>query len=179
MQRSTRWNRWTGWVKGSIFAAMIAMMLAAAVRPAEARDKKTVVGGEVVVPYGQTANDIACVFCRVIVHGDVNGDVAVAFGSVSVDDGRMISGDVAIFSGDLYLGRDARVNGDLALAAGTPTLSEGASVGGSRAVMPGRAWLLAFLSPILILIGIIWLAVYLVRRNRYQFPAYPPPTRRP
>jgi len=28
-------------------------------------------------------------------------------------------------------------------------------------------------APLLILIGLIWLIVYIVRRNRYQFPAYP------
>jgi hypothetical protein len=29
------------------------------------------------------------------------------------------------------------------------------------------------LLPVLFLVGIIWLIVYLVRRNRYSFPVYP------
>jgi hypothetical protein len=38
---------------------------------------------------------------------------------------------------------------------------------------PGRIWLLLPLAPFLVLIGIVWLIVYIVRRNRYQFPMYP------
>jgi hypothetical protein len=44
---------------------------------------------------------------------------------------------------------------------------------GSRMVLPGKLWLLVPLAPLLILIGIIWLIVYLVRRNRYRYPVYP------
>lgn len=134
---------------------------------------------EFVIPAGMTAGDIACVFCHVIVHGDVNGDIAVAFGRVSIDDGRTVSGDVAAFGSDLYMGRGSRINGDLALVAGDPTISDDAEIHGSRAILPGHAWLLVLLLPFLLLGGIIWLIVYFVRRNRYQFPVYPPPVRRP
>ena len=44
---------------------------------------------------------------------------------------------------------------------------------GRRTVLPSKIWLLLPFAPLLILIGLIWLIVYLVRRNRYQFPAYP------
>ena len=43
----------------------------------------------------------------------------------------------------------------------------------SQTVLPGRFWLLVPFAPLLIVIGIIWLIVYLVRRNRYRFPVYP------
>ena len=67
----------------------------------------------------------------------------------------------------------AEVGGDLAIAAGEANLASGAMVRGSQTVLPGRFWLLVPFAPLLILIGIVWLIVYLVRRNRYRFPVYP------
>jgi len=52
-------------------------------------------------------------------------------------------------------------------------LAPGAMIHGSRMVLSNRMWLLLPFAPLLILIGLIWLVVHLVRRNRYQFPAYP------
>ena len=102
------------------------------------------------------------------------------FGSVFLDSDHRISGDVAILGGDLTLGDDSQVSGDVAIAAGDLNLAPSATVRGQRAVFPGRLWLLVPFAPLILLIGIIWLIVYLVRRNRYQFPAYPngPPLRR-
>jgi hypothetical protein len=135
-------------------------------------------GKDITVTEGDTAADIACAFCSVHVHGDVQGDVAVLFGSVTLDSGHRISGDVAVAAGDLTVGDDAQVGGDVAIAAGDLNLAPTAVVHGDRSVFPGRFWLLIPLAPLIILIGIIWLIVYLVRRNRYRFPAYPNGVRR-
>jgi hypothetical protein len=130
-------------------------------------------GNDITIAEGETAGDVACVFCTVRVHGDVRGDLAVMFGKVEVDAGRNISGDVATLGADLDLGPGAMVGGDLAIAAGDANLAPGAMVHGSSMVLPSKMWLLLPFAPLLILIGLIWLVVYLVRRNRYQFPAYP------
>jgi hypothetical protein len=130
-------------------------------------------GSDITVSEGETVGDIACAFCSVHVHGDVRGDIAVLGGSVTVDSGRNISGDVAILAGDLNLADDTGVGGDVAIMAGNANLAPGAMIHGSRTILPGRFWLLIPFAPILILIGIIWLIVYLIRRNRYEFPAYP------
>jgi|SRR5450756_874546 len=130
-------------------------------------------GQDITIPEGDTSGDIACAFCSVHIHGDVKGDVAVLFGGITVDSGKNVSGDVAILGGDLSLEEESQVGGDVAIAAGDLNLASNALVRGSRAVFPGRFWLLIPLAPILIVVGIIWLIVYLVRRNRYQFPAYP------
>jgi hypothetical protein len=95
------------------------------------------------------------------------------FGKVEVDPGRHINGDLAALGGDLNLGEGATVGGDVAVAAGDANLAPGAMIHGSRTVLPGRMWLLLPFAPFLILIGLIWLIVYFVRRNRYQFPVYP------
>jgi hypothetical protein len=130
-------------------------------------------GNDITIAEGETAGDVACMFCDVHVHGDVKGDVAVMFGKVDVDPGRSIAGDVATLGADLNLGPGATVGGDLAIAAGDVNTGPGAMVHGSSTVLPGRMWLLLPFLPLLFLIGLIWLIVYLVRRNRYQFPVYP------
>ena len=130
-------------------------------------------GSDITVSEGETVGDVACAFCSVHLHGDVTGDVAVAFGSVTVEPGHSIAGDTAIVGGDLNLGEGSAVNGDLAVMAGNANLAEGAAIHGSRAVVPPPIGTLILLSPFLVLGGLIWLIVYLVRRRRYSFPVYP------
>ena len=153
----------------------LAVALVVTTLPAFARSTSdhVTVGGDVTVSEGETAGDIACVFCDVRVHGDVKGDIAVMFGKVELDPGRSISGDVAALGANLDLGPGATVGGDVAIAAGDANLAPGAMVHGSSMVLPSRMWLLLPFAPLLILIGLIWLVVYIVRRNRYQFPVYP------
>jgi hypothetical protein len=136
------------------------------------------VGRDISIAEGDTAGDIACAFCSVRIHGDVRGDIAVLFGSITLDAGHNISGDVAILGGDLTQGSDSGIGGDVAIAAGDLYQSPGATIRGSRTVFPGRFWLLVPLAPFFILIGVIWLIVYVVRRNRYRAPVYPPAGRR-
>lgn len=154
---------------------LAAMLLLAVSLPAFARSRqdRAGFGGDITVADGDTSGDIACAFCSVQIHGDVKGDVAVLFGSITVDPNHSISGDVAALGGDLNLGEGAEIGGDLALVAGDANLASGAMIYGSRTVLPGRFWLLVPFAPLLILIGIIWLIVYFIRRNRYRFPVYP------
>jgi hypothetical protein len=140
---------------------------------AKGSEDRASVGNDITITEGETAGDIACLFCAVHVHGDVRGDVAVMFGRIDVDAGHRIAGDVAALGADMNLGEGATVGGDVAIAAGDANLGPGAMIHGSRMVLSNRIWLLLPFAPLLILIGLIWLIVYLVRRNRYQFPAYP------
>jgi len=151
----------------------VALLLVASTPFARADQDRASFGSDITVDEGQSAGDIACAFCSVHIHGDVKGDVAVFFGSVTVDPSQSIAGDVAIFGGDLNLADDTKVGGDVALMAGDANLASTATIHGDRTIMPGRFWLLLPFAPLLILIGIIWLIVHLVRRNRYRFPAYP------
>ncbi len=130
-------------------------------------------GSDITIAEGETVGDVACAFCSVHVRGDVGGDIAVAFGSVTVDSGHTVGGDTAILESDLRLGQDSAVHGDLAILAGSAHLSEGSAVHGSRAIVPQPLGTLLLLSPLLFFIAVIWLIVYLVRRNHYRFPAYP------
>jgi hypothetical protein len=152
----------------------VGLLLASAL-PAFAKgsEDRAGVGNDITIAEGETAGDIACVFCSVRVHGDVRGDVAVMFGRIEIDPGHTISGDVAALGADMNLGEGATVGGDVAIAAGDAKLAPGAMIHGSRMVLANRMWLLLPFAPLLIFIGLIWLIVHLVRRNRYQFPAYP------
>jgi len=151
----------------------VALFLVTSVPFAYASQDRASFGGDINIPEGQSAGDIACAFCSVHVHGDVTGDVAVFMGSVTVDPLHSVAGDVAIFGGNLNLAHESEVGGDVAIAAGNANLADDAVIRGGRNIMPGRFWLILPFAPLIILIGIIWLIVYLVRRNRYQFPAYP------
>jgi hypothetical protein len=140
---------------------------------AKSTEDRASVGNDITIAEGDTAGDVACVFCFVHVHGDVRGDVAVMFGKIEVDPGHKIGGDVAALGADMNLGEGATVGGDVAIAAGDANLAPGAMIHGSRMVLSNKIWLLLPFAPLLILIGLIWLIVYFVRRSRYQFPAYP------
>jgi hypothetical protein len=152
----------------------VGLLLASAL-PAFAKggDDRASVGSDITIAEGETAGDVACMFCSVHVHGDVRGDVAVLFGRIDVGSGHTISGDLAALGADLNLGEGATVGGDVAIAGGDANLAPGAMIHGSRTVLSNRMWLLLPFAPLLILIGVIWLIVHLVRRNRYRFPAYP------
>lgn len=163
--------------KEVFFAVLLFLLVSTA--PAFAKhgshgNDRASVGTDITISEGEDAGDIACAFCSVTIKGDVGGDVAVAFGSVSVAPGHKIGGDVAIMGGDLNLGEEATANGDVAILAGNANLAESAAIHGSRTVLPGAFWLLIPFAPLLILIGIIWLVIHLIRRNRYRYPMYPP-----
>lgn len=151
----------------------VALLLVASTPFARADQDRVSVGNNITVDEGQNAGDLVCIFCSVHVHGDVKGDVVVLLGSVTVDPTHAISGDLVILGGDLGLADEAEVGGDVAVMAGNANLASTAVIHGDRSIFPGRFWLVLPFAPLLILIGIIWLIVHMVRRNRYQFPAYP------
>lgn len=121
----------------------------------------------ITVHEGEAAGDIACAFCTVNLQGDVKGDVAVLFGTVHADPDRSIDGDVALLFGTLVLADNAHVRGDVAVLAGTSDLAPTATIGGDRAILSSPIAIGILLAPLLILAGIIWLVVHLIRRARY------------
>ena len=118
----------------------------------------------IVVSRDRPAADVACMFCTVRVEGDVRGDVAVLFGTVSVAEGQTISGDVAMLFSTLTVGEGARINGDLATAFSTAQIAPGAHVRGDRAMLASGLGIAVLLGPVLLLIGVVWLIVWGLRR---------------
>ena len=98
------------WRNSSLAWFIAASMLLLSSTPAFAQKSadQAGVGRDITIPDGETAGDIACAFCSVHIQGDVRGDVAVLFGSVTLDAGRNISGDIAILGGDLIMATEDR-----------------------------------------------------------------------
>ncbi len=142
----------------------VALPLKAYARHGEAGQDRVGAFSTIVVLEDQPAADVACIFCTVRVDGDVHGDVAVMFSTVEVSDGRTISGDVATLFSTLTLGEGARITGDLATVFGTANLADSAHVGGDTAMLASGLVLSLLLAPLLILAGLIWLLVWVVRR---------------
>jgi len=159
------------------FLAAVVLLYAARPEMARSVDDRVSLGGDITIPAGETGGDVVCLFCSIHIHGDTRGGVVALLGSVTLDSGHRIAGDVAVIGGDLNLGPESEVGGDVSVVAGTSNLADDAAIHGSRTVIPGRAWLLLPFAPLLILIGIIWLIVYMVRRARLSYPAYPGPRR--
>ena len=124
------------------------------------------------------AGDVACMFCTVNLNGDVHGDVAVLFGTVNGSADRTISGDVAVLFSTLRLGENSSVKGDLASAFSTVDLPSSTSVAGDRAIFATGLGAFVLTAPLLLLIGVVWLVVHLVRENRARYQPYPPAPRR-
>ena len=131
------------------------------------------VGETIDIGDGDAASNVVCAFCTVRVHGPVRGDLVTFFGQVLVDDGQTISGDAVVFGGKLALANESRIDGQLVLFGANLEQASSAAINGERVVLAGNGWLLVALLPLLLPIGLIWLVVHLVRRNRYRFPAYP------
>ncbi|MDE1176590.1 MAG: polymer-forming cytoskeletal protein [Edaphobacter sp.] len=157
----------------ALMTILLVSPLATAFAKGHGGNNRASFGQDINVSEGESVGDIACSFCTVHVHGDVTGDVAVFWGSVIVDPGQTIAGDTAIAGGNLRLEEGASVHGDVAILSGVADVAEGAIIHGDRAVLPPPLGTLLLFSPLIVLALIIWLIVYLVRRNRYRFPQYP------
>lgn len=140
---------------------------------ASASTDRVSMGKDIVISDGDTASDVVCIACSVVVQGNVSGDVVSVLGSVRIEDAKHISGDLATVGGDVSLDGGSSVQGSLVVVGGDLDLAPEATVRGDREVFPGRAWLLLPIAPLLIFIGIVWLAIWLIRRNAYRFPMYP------
>jgi len=154
-------------------AILLVMGCLIAAKPAFASNDRVSFANNITVEEGSTSGDLVCMMCSIKVHGEVHGDVVTLLGSVVIDDARSISGDVVTVGGNVSMGNNASINGDVALVGGYLNKGEGVSIGGDSDVMVGKGWLLVLLAPLLIVIGIVWLIIWLVSRRQYRFPAYP------
>jgi hypothetical protein len=157
-----------------IRTALLGVLAAALGTPsAVASNDRISFGKNITVTEGDPANDIVCIACSVTLQGDVHGDIVTILGGVKAEGSREISGDMVALGGDVTLPGSSTLQGDLVVVGGDLDLGPEATVHGDRSVFPGRAWILLPFAPLLILAGIVWLAVWLVQRNRYRFPMYP------
>jgi hypothetical protein len=117
------------------------------------------------VEQNDKTGDVTCLHCSVYIRGEVAGDIFVMNGRVVVEQGAQVSGDVATLIGDVRLDDGSKIGGDVAAIGGSVRRSPQATIAGDVSSMAGGGWiLLAFLVPLLVLIGFIALIVWLIRR---------------
>jgi cytoskeletal protein CcmA (bactofilin family) len=132
-------------------------------------------GSDIVIEKGESAHNVACFACSVYVHGEVDGNIAVALGSVIVD--GTAHDKVAIAMGDLKVQQGGVVEGNTAIFMGRTEL-DGGRVEGKQASIPTGPVLMVLLFPFVLLVLVIWLLVWVIRRSRgprYPYPPPPPP----
>ena len=133
---------------------------------AEASHDRTQFGHDVTVGADEEVTEVTCFGCSVRVRGNVSGDVTTFGGTILVEEGGEIGGDSTSFGGDVRLDSGAKVE-SITVFGGKIRRDPGASVSGDVTTFAGGAalWLfLIFGFPFLILGGIVWLIVWLVRR---------------
>jgi hypothetical protein len=127
---------------------------------------RTQFGHDVTVGADEEVSEVTCFGCNVRVRGNVAGDVTTFGGTILVEDGGQIAGDLTSFGGDVRLDSGSEVQ-SITVFGGKIRRDPRASVSGDVTTFAGGSalWLfLIFGFPFLLLGGIIWLIVWLVRR---------------
>lgn len=171
---------------------LLGVSLAAAALQARAEEDAVQFFNNINVTSDQPVKDAVCFFCNVRVEGQAEGDIVVFFGNVYLNgqahqdivdffgnvtaaDNSSVGGDLVSFFGSVRLGENVSVRKDTVAIFGTVHAPGTLSVGGDRvAISP---WI--FFGPLLILVFVIYLAVYEIRARRmHQFAQrYPLPPR--
>lgn len=88
------------------------------------------VGHSVVIEKDEVVHTLTVAGGSTRVRGIVTGDMAVAGGSVVIEEGARVFGDIAVFGGSVKIAKGARVDGDIATTGGSVKREEGAIVSG-------------------------------------------------
>ncbi len=122
----------------------------------------------ITVDADETVGDIVCIGCSIRMSG-TSGDTVAILGSILVD--GTVKGDAVAVGGGIKLGEDAQVMGDTVGLGGGIARHPNAVVKGQTVSEAGPLifiglFLGGVVLPLLPIILIIWLIVWLVRRDR-------------
>jgi hypothetical protein len=133
--------------------------------PKTAGPSLTQFGSDITVEPNQQVADVTCFGCSVRIRGQVNGDVTVFAGGITLEEEGEVAGDVTNFGRGVRLDKSTKVGGDVTAFGGGVRRDADASVGGDVTNFKGPIWMfLIFGLPILVLAGITLFIVWLVRR---------------
>jgi hypothetical protein len=90
-------------------------------------------GHNIVVEAGETAGDVVCLGCSILVRGTSSDTVAIG-GSITVE--GSVQGDAVAIAGAMRLGPNASVKGDVVAVGGALDRDTGATVGGEVVSKP-------------------------------------------
>lgn len=132
-------------------------------------------GRSIVVAEGETAGDLVCIGCSILVEGACQDVVAVG-GSVTVN--GTVKGDLAVVGGGVSLGENATVNGDVATMGGRLSRHPDSVVHGNVSTLSGTPVFLGLaLIPLVPIVLIVALVIWLVKPSppRQQIRTWRPP----
>lgn len=122
------------WGAAAFIALLFALLLlfplsgvANAAQAAGGEESQVVLSGEVVVPAGETVDDVVIMHGAAIIDGAVRGDLVVLDGPITV--AGEVAGDVVALNGTVNVAQRARIGGDL-VAPRAPQIAEGATIAG-------------------------------------------------
>ena len=121
----------------------------------------------------ETVGDVVCIGCSIHMSG-TSGDTVAILGSIVID--GMVTGDAVAVGGGIKLGEDAQVKGDtVGLGGGVArhpnAVAKGEIVSEAGPFVFLGLFIAGVVVPLLPIILIIWLIVWLVRRDRPSQPA--------
>jgi hypothetical protein len=129
-------------------------------------------GRDIRIGPDQQAGDLTCIGCSIYILGQVSGDVTAVGGNIVMSGDGSVAGDLTTVLGDVRLSDTAKVGGDLAAVGGSLRRQPNVTIGGDVTALDGRAWIWLIVGPpILMLVGIVWLIVWLLDRGRRPQPA--------
>lgn len=121
-------------------------------------------GDRIVVPRGQEARDVVCIFCSVEVDGTVDRDIVAILGSVQVR--GTAAHDVVAIAGNVSVADNASIGHDVVVVGGSRHLASTAVIGHESVIIPP----IVIALPFLVMVGIILIVVrffrWLMYRNR-------------
>lgn len=109
-----------------LLVSVVALLAGAA--PAHAGDDQIVISGDVVVPRGETLDDVVVIDGKVDVHGRLDGELIAISAPVRIT--GSVDGDVIALTERAVIGPRARIGGDLLYSDKKPTIAQGAKVDG-------------------------------------------------
>jgi len=122
------------WKAGALIAILFTLLLlgplsgVANAAQADAGDQSQVVlSGQVVVPAGESVDDVVIMHGGATIDGTVRGSLVVFDGPVNV--AGEVAGDVVALNGSVTVAQRARIGGDL-VSPRTPQIAEGATIAG-------------------------------------------------
>ncbi len=118
-------------------------------------------GRDIHVSAGESAGDLVCIGCSILVRGQTSGDAVAVGGNITLEDAS-VGGDSVTVIGSVRLLGESHVGGDAVSVIGSVRRDPAANVGGDVTSMGGPLWVLL----------IVWL-FQRARRPQPAATAYP------
>jgi hypothetical protein len=149
---------------------LVVLLVAVAAVPAafgKANPEYTQFGHDIRIAADQKTSDLTCINCSIYVRGQVAGEITTVHGNVVIEENGTVAGEVTAVLGDVRADRGTKIEGDVTAVGGAVHRHPEATIAGDVTALQGSIWFfLIFVSPILVLAGIVALIVWLVQRRR-------------